>query len=76
LSKLIQTADQSEDPLIINMEAITHIFKVTDNTLNVHLGRYVVTLQGENADIFWDFFSKQPLHLYQQPQEDGKEGNG
>ncbi|MBW4480340.1 MAG: hypothetical protein KME54_26760 [Tolypothrix brevis GSE-NOS-MK-07-07A] len=76
MSKFIQTSDHAGDPVIINLEVITHIFKVAcNNTLNIHLGRYVVTLQGENADIFWDLLSKQSLHLYQQPQEDEKEGN-
>jgi hypothetical protein len=75
LSKFIQTFDQGENPVIINVEAITHIFKAAYNTLNVHLGRYVVTLQGENADMFWELFSKQSLHIYQQTQEDKKEGD-
>jgi hypothetical protein len=73
LSKFIQTADHAGDPVIINLEAVTHIFKVAcNNMLNVHLGRYVVTLQGENADMFWELFSKQSLHIYQQSQEDKK----
>ncbi len=75
MTKFIQTADQSGSPVIINLEAITHIFKADYKTLNIHLGRYIVTLQGENADIFWELFSKQSLHIYQQPQEDEKEGD-
>jgi hypothetical protein len=72
LSKFIQTFDEDGEPVIINLEAITHIEKAFLG-LKIYLqADCFVTLKGERADTFWEVITEASWQIGQQPQEDKK----
>jgi hypothetical protein len=72
LSKFIQTIDSDGDPVIINLEAITHIEKAFLGLTIYFQPDCLVALKGESADIFWEFITEASWQINQQPQEEDK----
>lgn len=73
LSKFIQTIDEDGLLVIINLEAVSHVFKFADNALQFYFQQdRVITLRGENANILWEFLTAASWQVYQQPQEADK----
>lgn len=69
--KFIEILDKDGDPIIINLEAVTHAVKTYIGVTVYFRDSYYVVLK-ENADTLWEVLSEQSLKLYQQPHEDKK----
>ncbi|GAX43429.1 hypothetical protein NIES4075_44420 [Tolypothrix sp. NIES-4075] len=74
MSKFIQTVDENNRSVIINLEAISHVFRFDDGNLPIYFCNRLdnVVLKGQQADIFWEFMTKASWQINQQPQEDEK----
>lgn len=72
MSKFIQTIDNDQDPVIINLEAITHVSQTRMGVTIYFQDQIVVVLEGEEADIFWEFMTKASWQINQQTQEENK----
>lgn len=76
MSKFIQTVDEDNISVIINLDAVSHAFKFKDDSLQIYFQNHLnnVVLKGQQADIFWEFMTKASWQINQQPQEDKKQG--
>ncbi|MBW4568057.1 MAG: hypothetical protein KME31_08540 [Tolypothrix carrinoi HA7290-LM1] len=72
LSKFIEILDKDGDPIIIDLEAVTHAVKTYVGVTVYFRDSYYVVLKEENADTLWEVLSEQSLKLYQRPQPDKK----
>lgn len=63
-NKFIETIDRDGDPVIINLEAITHVEKISDQVSIYFQPDCLVVLKGKNADLVWRLLSDQSFQIY------------
>lgn len=72
MSKFVQTIDEDGDPIIINLDGVTHVSRTGAGLVVFLQGQRAVSLKGGNADTLWEFMTAASWQIDQQPQEKDK----